>query len=45
MLPVIIVDASLVSEGRQTKLFLGNIEARRDWGFAPEYVEGMWLML
>jgi GDPmannose 4,6-dehydratase len=31
--------------GRQQKLFLGNLEARRDWGYAPEYVEGMWLML
>lgn len=30
---------------RQEKLFLGNLEARRDWGFAPEYVEGMWRML
>jgi GDPmannose 4,6-dehydratase len=26
-------------------LFLGNLDARRDWGYAPEYVEGMWLML
>jgi GDPmannose 4,6-dehydratase len=31
--------------GRQGKLFLGNLDARRDWGYAPEYVEGMWLML
>ncbi len=31
--------------GKQNKLYLGNIEARRDWGFAPEYVECMWLML
>lgn len=31
--------------GRQQKVFLGNLEARRDWGYAPEYVEGMWLML
>ena len=31
--------------GKQQKLFLGNLEARRDWGYAPEYVEGMWLML
>jgi GDPmannose 4,6-dehydratase len=31
--------------GRQQKLFLGNLDARRDWGFAPEYVEGMWLIL
>lgn len=31
--------------GRQKKLYLGNLDARRDWGFAPEYVEAMWLML
>ncbi len=31
--------------GRQKKLYLGNLDARRDWGFAPEYVEMMWLML
>lgn len=31
--------------GKQKKLYLGNIEAKRDWGFAPEYVEMMWLML
>ncbi|MBI5055275.1 MAG: GDP-mannose 4,6-dehydratase [Nitrospirae bacterium] len=31
--------------GKQGKLFLGNLDARRDWGFAPEYVECQWLML
>ena len=31
--------------GKQRRLYLGNIESRRDWGFAPEYVEMMWLML
>jgi len=31
--------------GKQDKLFLGNLEAKRDWGFAPEQVEMMWLML
>ena len=31
--------------GRQRYLYLGNLEARRDWGYAPEYVEAMWLML
>ena len=31
--------------GLQNKLYLGNLEARRDWGYAPEYVEAMWLML
>jgi GDPmannose 4,6-dehydratase len=31
--------------GSQNKLFLGNLDAQRDWGYAPEYVEAMWLML
>ncbi len=31
--------------GQQDKLFLGNLKAKRDWGYAPEYVEAMWLML
>ena len=31
--------------GLQKKLYLGNLEARRDWGYAPEFVEAMWLML
>ena len=31
--------------GLQSKLYLGNLEARRDWGYAPEFVEAMWLML
>lgn len=31
--------------GMQDKLFLGNLDARRDWGYAPEYVEAMWMML
>jgi GDPmannose 4,6-dehydratase len=31
--------------GKQQKLYLGNMDARRDWGFAPEYVEAMWRML
>ncbi len=31
--------------GRQDKLYLGNLRARRDWGYAPEYVQGMWRML
>jgi GDPmannose 4,6-dehydratase len=31
--------------GLQKKLFLGNLEARRDWGYAPDYVRAMWLML
>ncbi len=31
--------------GKQKKLYLGNLDAKRDWGFAPEYVEGMWKIL
>lgn len=31
--------------GKQECLYLGNLEAKRDWGYAKEYVEGMWLML
>jgi GDPmannose 4,6-dehydratase len=31
--------------GNADKLYLGNLDARRDWGYAPEYVEAMWLML
>jgi GDPmannose 4,6-dehydratase len=34
-----------ILEGNQKMLYLGNLSARRDWGFAPEYVEMMWLML
>ena len=34
-----------IKAGRQDKLYLGNIDARRDWGYAKEYVEAMWLML
>jgi len=31
--------------GKQQKLFLGNLDALRDWGYAPEFVEGMWMLL
>ena len=34
-----------ILKGEQDKLYLGNLDARRDWGFAPEYVECQWLML
>jgi GDPmannose 4,6-dehydratase len=34
-----------IQAGLQDKLFLGNLDAVRDWGYAPEYVEGMWRML
>ncbi len=34
-----------IRAGLQKELHLGNLEARRDWGYAPDYVRGMWLML
>ena len=34
-----------IKEGLQDKLFLGNLDSKRDWGFAGDYVEAMWLML
>ncbi|HUN82140.1 MAG TPA: GDP-mannose 4,6-dehydratase [Phycisphaerae bacterium] len=37
--------ATRIKEGLQDKLYLGNLEAKRDWGFAGDYVEAMWLML
>ena len=37
--------AARIKEGLQDKLFLGNLDAHRDWGFAGDYVEAMWLML
>lgn len=37
--------ATRIKMGLQDKLYLGNLDARRDWGFAGEYVEMMWLML
>lgn len=37
--------ASRIKLGLQDKLYLGNLEARRDWGHAADYVEAMWLML
>jgi GDPmannose 4,6-dehydratase len=37
--------AAAIKLGRQRELALGNLEARRDWGYAPEYVEAMWSML
>ena len=34
-----------IKAGLQNKLYLGNLDAKRDWGYAKEYVEAMWLML
>ena len=37
--------ATRIKEGLQERLFLGNLDAKRDWGFAGDYVEAMWMML
>ena len=41
----ITVAASKIVLGQQEKLYLGNLDSKRDWGYAPEYVEGMWRIL
>jgi GDPmannose 4,6-dehydratase len=41
----IVQTAASISQGSQEKLNLGNIDIQRDWGWAPDYVEAMWLML
>ncbi|MEZ5892057.1 MAG: GDP-mannose 4,6-dehydratase [Parvularculaceae bacterium] len=37
--------AARIAKGLQKKLFLGNLDAKRDWGHARDYVEGMWMMM
>lgn len=37
--------AARIEAGLQDKTYLGNLDAKRDWGYAPEYVEAMWMML
>ena len=37
--------AAAIKLGRQKELYLGNLQAKRDWGYAAEYVEAMWMML
>ncbi len=37
--------AAHIKAGLQQKLYLGNLNAKRDWGYAPDFIEGMWLML
>ena len=37
--------AARIAAGQQDKLYLGNLDALRDWGYARDYVECMWLML
>lgn len=41
----IVASAVRIASGRKEKLHLGNLAIRRDWGWAPEYVEAIWLML
>lgn len=41
----ITVAVAKIKAGLQDKLYLGNLDAKRDWGYAPEFVEGMWRML
>ena len=41
----IVQAACKIREGQQDCLYLGNLDAKRDWGYAPEFCEGMWLML
>lgn len=41
----ITIAAARIKLGKQEKLYLGNLNAKRDWGFAPEYTEGMWRIL
>jgi GDPmannose 4,6-dehydratase len=41
----ITIAAARIAQGKQSKLLLGNLDAKRDWGFAGDYVEAMWLML
>ncbi|MEA3467353.1 MAG: GDP-mannose 4,6-dehydratase [Thermodesulfobacteriota bacterium] len=41
----IVREACQIKSGKQKKMSLGNISVKRDWGWAPEYVEAMWLML
>lgn len=37
--------AARIAQGKQERLYLGNLSSKRDWGYAPDYVECMWLML
>ena len=41
----IISSAVKIKQGLQNKLYLGNLDAKRDWGYAPEYIKAMWMML
>src|SRR6187551_802605 len=37
--------AAAIRTGQQSELYLGNLDAKRDWGYAPDFVEAMWMML
>lgn len=39
------IAATKIANGSKEKLYLGNIDAKRDWGYAPDYVESMWMIL
>lgn len=41
----IVASACRIAAGKQDKLYLDNISVQRDWGWAPQYVEAMWMML
>jgi GDPmannose 4,6-dehydratase len=41
----ITLGATAIKEGKKECLYIGNLDARRDWGYAPDYVHAMWLML
>jgi len=41
----ITISSAEIMAGKKKKIYLGNLDAKRDWGYAPEYVEAMWLML
>jgi GDPmannose 4,6-dehydratase len=41
----IAIGAAKIASGQQEYLYMGNLDAIRDWGYAPEYVYGMWQML
>jgi len=41
----ITIAAAKIKAGKQSCLYIGNMDAKRDWGFAPDYVRGMWMML
>lgn len=41
----ITIGIAAILSGKIKKIYLGNLEAKRDWGYAPEYVEAMWMML